>query len=83
MTYDEWMELRYSDRLEITEFIFKKITEGPSSFRRLIYNRLGFTGMDYEILYRAGGMDITNAMHEHWRLERNYELREEENDRTM
>lgn len=63
-----WDDLSYGDRLEVTAFIFNKITGGvPGSFRRLIYNRLGFRGDAYEMLYRAGGMEITNAMHEAYR----------------
>lgn len=58
-----WDELSYADRLEITAFIFGKITAEPScSFRRLIYARLGFDGDAYCELYTAGGMTITNAM---------------------
>lgn len=60
-----WDDLSHGDRLEITAFIFHKITGGvPGSFRRLIYNRLGFSGDAYEMLYRAGGMEITNALHD-------------------
>lgn len=58
-----WDDLSYTERLEITAFIFSKITADPScSFRRLIYSRLGFDGDAYEILYRAGGMNITNSI---------------------
>ena len=58
-----WDDLSYADRLEITGFIFGKITASPCcSFRRLIYSRLGFTGDAYCPLYSAGGMQITNAI---------------------
>ena len=59
---DVWDDLCYSDRLEIAEFIFKKITHSPCSFRRLIYSRLGFDTAAYSILYQAGGMEITNSV---------------------
>jgi hypothetical protein len=58
-----WENLSYADRLEICEFIFKKITaEPPCSFRRLIYSRLGFEENAYCPLYYSGGMTITNAI---------------------
>jgi hypothetical protein len=57
-----WDCLGYKDRLAIAEFIFKKITHSPCSFRRLIYSRLGFGKDAYSTLYDAGGMNITNAM---------------------
>jgi len=59
----DWNDLDYETRLNVTEHIFKAITEEPCcSFRRLIYNRLGFSPEAYCILYHAGGMTITNAM---------------------
>jgi len=58
-----WFKLPHSDRLAIAEFFFQSITQEPTcSFRRFIYNRLGFTPQDYAPLYLAGGMIITNAM---------------------
>lgn len=49
--------------LEIVEALFHCITQDPpGSFRRLIYERLGFDHSCYEPLYSAGGMTITNAL---------------------
>lgn len=60
-----WDSLTYASKLEIAKFIFAKISYAPCcSFRRLIYNRLGFDGDAYEPLYRAGGIKITNAMND-------------------
>lgn len=61
---DVWDELNFADRLEITAFIFEKITHSPCSFRRLIYHRLGFEPFAYAPLYQAGGMEITNGLWE-------------------
>jgi hypothetical protein len=58
-----WDDLDYKTRLNIAEFIFMRITDMPAcSFRRLIYDRLGFKEDAYYTLYEAGGMEITNAM---------------------
>lgn len=57
-----WSCLAYEERLDIAEFIFKKITHSPCSFRKLIYGRLGFKHDAYSTLYEAGGMNITNAL---------------------
>lgn len=60
-----WKALSYENRELIARHIFDQITTLPScSFRRLIYDRLGFEGRSYECLYLAGGMLITNAMHQ-------------------
>lgn len=59
---EEWLTIPYEQRLRITEYIFSKITEGPCSFRNLIYGRLHFNPDAYVPLYRAGGMHITNCM---------------------
>lgn len=59
-----WSCLDYGDRLAIAEFIFRKITHSPCSFRRLIYSRLGFGHDAYSTLYDAGGMEITNGLWE-------------------
>ena len=58
-----WYSIPYEERLKIAEFIFQKITDEPScSFRKLIYDRLGFKEDAYAPLYSAGGMTITNAI---------------------
>lgn len=58
-----WDDLDYQTRLNAAEFIFMRITDMPAcSFRRLIYDRLGFKEDAYYVLYEAGGMEITNAM---------------------
>ena len=64
MTSSEWESMPYDQRLLMTEFIFRKINSGPQSFRSLIYEELGFDGYAYELLYKAGGMNITNCMQE-------------------
>ena len=55
--------LDYETRLEVTSYIFQKITEHMSggSFRYLIYNRLGFDKDAYIPLYISGGIEISNA----------------------
>lgn len=66
MTEDKtiWDCLSYKDKLELTEYIFKAITsDGPGSFRKMIYGKLGFNGDAYVPLYRAGGMLISNALY--------------------
>lgn len=62
MTDEEWLKIPYERRLEIAEYIFNKITDGPCSFRKLIYDRLGFNGDAYAPLLYAGGMRITNSI---------------------
>ena len=58
-----WDNLCYHDKIEITSFIFGKITASPNpSFRRLIYSRLGLMHDSYFPLYSSGGMQITNAI---------------------
>jgi hypothetical protein len=62
---EDWDTLPYESKLNITEFIFKKITINPvCSFRRLIYCRLGFKPNAYSPLYMAGGMTIMNSINE-------------------
>lgn len=62
---DTWEALPYADREAIAEHIFEQITASPAaSYRKLIYGRLGFEGRSYARLYIAGGMTITNAMHD-------------------
>lgn len=52
-----------TDKLSTVCALFRCITQQPPcSFRRLIYERLGFQGIHYEDLYQAGGMEITNAI---------------------
>lgn len=61
----KWNDIPYEMRLCITRHVFVAITEVldySRSFRALIYNLLGFKPEDYEPLYRAGGMQITNAI---------------------
>jgi hypothetical protein len=50
--------------VEQVAWVFNKICEnaGKGTFRYLIYDVMGFESKDYEILYRAGGMSINNAM---------------------
>lgn len=64
MTDEEWWAIPYEQRLRITAYIFRRITEGPCSFRRLIYGRLNFKHDAYVELYQAGGMIITNSIGE-------------------
>lgn len=58
----KWLDLDYQTRLEIAQFIFDAVSYIPGSFRRVIYDRLGFQGNAYVPLYEAGGMWITNAI---------------------
>lgn len=47
-------------------WVFKMICENgkiAGSFRDLIYNKMEYSPYDYEMLYQAGGMAITNAMY--------------------
>lgn len=56
-------ECPYETKLAITAWVFEKIVQhgkDPSSFRYLIYNRMGFDPDAYAPLYCAGGMTITN-----------------------
>lgn len=59
--YDEATKLR------ITAWVLSKLarmaTEG-GSFRTLIYGHLGFDESAYDPLFHAGGMDVTNALHD-------------------
>jgi len=50
--------------VEQVVWVFTKICEnaGKGTFRKLIYDVMGFESKDYESLYRAGGMSINNAM---------------------
>lgn len=60
----EWKDLDYETRLNVASHIFKAITKDPCcSFRKLIYDRLGFDTDAYAELYTSGGMVITNAMY--------------------
>lgn len=50
--------------LEQVAWIFEQINENAGgSFRKLIYDRLGFGPNAYSELYSAGGQIITNSMH--------------------
>jgi len=47
-------------------WVFKMICENgkiAGSFRDLIYDKMEYSPYDYEMLYQAGGMAITNAMY--------------------
>ena len=44
--------------------------EEPGTFRYLIYNRMGLPKESYSDLYRAGGMNLTNAFAELDRIKR-------------
>jgi len=71
----KWYKLPYEDRLEIAEFIFQMMTSYPAcSFRRLIYDRLGFSHDAYLSLYLSGGMIITNALIETDAINPDYEF---------
>lgn len=49
--------------LEQVVWIFEHINENIGcSFRRLIYDRMGFGPNEYSELFSAGGQNITNAM---------------------
>lgn len=53
--------------VEQVAWVFGKICENADingSFRKLIYDTMGFCSGDYEALYLAGGMRITNAFHD-------------------
>ena len=55
----------YNITLEQVAFVFRKIAENAKeegTFRRLIYEKLGFAENSYQILYKAGGMYITNLV---------------------
>jgi hypothetical protein len=57
-------------------WVFKILREQmsePSSFRYLIYDRMGFGPEAYEELYRAGGMEISNMCLDHFESEVNYD----------
>lgn len=57
-------DIPMENKTEIIAAIFRCITQQPPcSFRRMIYERLGLEPKDYETLYRAGGMVISNALH--------------------
>lgn len=79
MDKEEWLKLPYDHRLDITKFIFDQITVSGCSFRRLIYDRLGFNPDAYEPLYLLGGMTITNAVSDYLD-ERNKVLKGENSD---
>lgn len=49
--------------LEQVAWVFEQINKNAGgSFRKLIYDRLGFGPNAYSELYAAGGQNITNAM---------------------
>jgi hypothetical protein len=50
--------------LEQVAWVFEMINKNAGgSFRKLIYDRLGFGPSAYSELYSAGGQNITNSMH--------------------
>ena len=53
--------------IEQVAWIFRcmaeQLEEG-GSFRYLIYDRMGYGTEAYATLYNAGGMEVTNALHE-------------------
>lgn len=53
--------------IEQTAWVFRKLrahlVEG-GTFRKLIYDRMGYDPEAYSPLYNAGGMDISNAFHD-------------------
>lgn len=58
-----WFKIPYSIRLVATMFVFKKVLEHfdkPGTYRKLIYDRLGFYEDAYQPLYMCGGMEISN-----------------------
>jgi len=57
-----WKELPYDARLALASFLFSKIVGNNGTFRKLIYDNLGFDPDAYQELYLSGGMRITNAM---------------------
>lgn len=61
-----WREVPYHQRLLVTEHFFIQLnratSQGGVSFRRFIYNMLGFNYNAYAPLYLAGGMKITNMI---------------------
>jgi hypothetical protein len=67
--------------LEQVAWIFNQINENAGgSFRKLIYDRLGFGPTAYSELYAAGGQNITNAMFVDrctWAYEHNYESKQD------
>lgn len=55
-------------------WVFKMICENgkiAGSFRDLIYDKMEYSPYDYEMLYQAGGMAITNAMYNEFANENN------------
>jgi len=61
------MTMTKHEELEVTKAVFRAIAdhiEGGGSFRYLIYDRLGFGPEAYAPLYDAGGMVITNFIHD-------------------
>lgn len=65
---ERWSAMPYDDRVAATAMVFEGIVEaikdGGTSFRGLIYDYLGFGPDAYTPLYLAGGMEITNYIHD-------------------
>ena len=54
---------------EQVAWVFEKLCEHAKeggSYRSLIYDRMGFDGKAYKPLHKAGGMVLTNLIHD-WR----------------
>lgn len=60
-----WESIPYVIKLICTAYVFRKLTEqfyNGGTYRKLIYDRLGFSTDAYEILYVNGGMTVNNAL---------------------
>lgn len=56
----------------VTAWVFRHVADhviSGGSFRYLIYDRMGYGPRAYQPLYLAGGMEITNALHERNEIE--------------
>lgn len=54
--------------IEQVAWVFQKLVQHldeGGSYRYLCYERLGFDESSYVPLYRAGGMALSNLMHDH------------------
>ena len=60
--------------VEQVAWVFEKCIKDIGTFRYLIYDKMGFESKDYEILYRAGGMAINNALVEIFCMEEEKEV---------
>lgn len=53
-------EIRLDQTIKVFKAVQAQMEDGDSSFRNLIYGRLGFKHENYVDLYEAGGMKISN-----------------------